>query len=191
MEKAEIDATISELEQKRSQLKRELKVCSTKIRVLELTYTAWDIKPFADDLWREADEGLRGLFRKQWQANASVSGGGHPFEPPEWAEIEEDGCPMPPFTWNEERRAELRTELDALYAHLYALTREELEWILDPRDVDPETPSRTFPGLRRNEEKRFGEYRTGRLVLKYFDELSAQIGAGGAESERDRVVTRA
>ncbi|NIN64477.1 MAG: hypothetical protein GTO63_07200, partial [Anaerolineae bacterium] len=25
-------------------------------RVLELTYTAWDIKVFADDVWREADE---------------------------------------------------------------------------------------------------------------------------------------
>ncbi|MCL6643337.1 MAG: hypothetical protein K6T71_08525, partial [Candidatus Bipolaricaulota bacterium] len=28
-------------------------------RVLELTYTAWDLKPFADDVWNEADDGLR------------------------------------------------------------------------------------------------------------------------------------
>lgn len=141
-------------------------------RVLELTYTAWDIKPFADDLWREADEDLRGRFRAQWQANAEASGGGHPFTPPDWAENAYDGCPLPPFTWNETRRAELRAELDALYAHLYELTREELLWILDPRDVDPTTPSLTFPGLRRNEEKRYGEYRTKRLVLHYYDTLS-------------------
>ena len=142
-------------------------------RMLELTYTAWDIKPFADDVWQEADEDLRELFHAQWQANAESSDGGHPFTPPDWAENTHEGCPLPPFTWNEERRAELRAELDALYAHLYGLTREELEWILDPRDVDPTTPSLTFPGLRRNEEKRFGEYRTKRLVLKYFDRLAA------------------
>ena len=147
-------------------------------RVLELSYTAWDIKPFADDLWREADEDLRDIFRAQWQANADASGGGHPFEPPEWAENAHEGCPLPPFTWNETRRAELRAELDALYAHLYGLTRGELEWILDPRDVDPTTPSLTFPGLRRNEEKKYGEYRTKRLVLHYYDQQAVQSDGG-------------
>lgn len=146
-------------------------------RVLELTYTAWDIKPFADDLWSEANEELRSLFRTQWQTNAEASGGGHPFEPPEWAEIAEDGCPLPPFTWNEDQRALLRAELDALYAHLYGLTRDELLWILDPRDVDPITPSLTFPGLRRNEEKRYGEYRTKRLVLHYYDVITKRSEA--------------
>jgi len=34
--------------------------------ILELTYTAWDIKAFADDLWREADEPLRAAFKRQW-----------------------------------------------------------------------------------------------------------------------------
>ena len=28
-------------------------------RVVELTYTAWDIKAFADDVWREGDDRMR------------------------------------------------------------------------------------------------------------------------------------
>jgi Uncharacterized protein conserved in bacteria len=32
-------------------------------RVLELVYTSWDMKPFADDVWREADEGLQAVIR--------------------------------------------------------------------------------------------------------------------------------
>ena len=35
--------------------------------------------------------------------------------------------PYSPFTWDEERRAILRAELDGLYAHLYTLTRDELK----------------------------------------------------------------
>lgn len=34
-----------------------------------------------------------------------------------------------------DRRARLRTELDAYYARLYGLTRDELRYILDPADV--------------------------------------------------------
>ncbi|NLI08682.1 MAG: type II DNA modification enzyme, partial [Thermotogaceae bacterium] len=59
-------------------------------RVLELTYTAWDIKAFADDVWRDADEYLRGVLREQWEENKRITGG-HEWEPPEWAEIEENG----------------------------------------------------------------------------------------------------
>jgi hypothetical protein len=68
--------------------------------------------------------------------------------------------PHPPFKWDEERRAHLRAELDALYAHLYGLTREELDYILD-----------TFPIVRRKDEERWGEYQTKRLVLEYFERL--------------------
>ncbi|MCS7217351.1 MAG: hypothetical protein NZ924_06830, partial [Candidatus Bipolaricaulota bacterium] len=38
-------------------------------RVLELVYTAWDIKSFADDVWREADPALRAAIQAQWEAN--------------------------------------------------------------------------------------------------------------------------
>ena len=96
-------------------------------RALELTYSAWDLLPFAQDL----------------------------------------GYDGPPFIWDEDRRHRLKCELDAIYALLYQLDREDLAWILDA----PE-PSRSFPGLKRNEERQFGEYRTERYVLKAYDQLA-------------------
>lgn len=101
-------------------------------RVLELTYTAYDLKPWAEDL-------------------------GH------------DG---PPFHFDTKRRALLRAELDAFYAHLYGLNRDELRYILDPADVmGPDYPSETFRVLKNNEIRQFGEYRTQRLVLEAWDRL--------------------
>jgi hypothetical protein len=44
-------------------------------RVLELTYTAWDMQPFADDVWQEADEALRAAIRTQWEANRREANG--------------------------------------------------------------------------------------------------------------------
>ncbi len=80
-----------------------------------------------------------------------------------------------PFAWDEEHRAELKAELDAYYAKLYGLTREELAYILDPTVKYPKKcPTVTFPGLRAKEEKKYGEYRTQRLVLAAFDNLSQQ-----------------
>lgn len=96
-------------------------------RVLELTYTAHDLEPFARDL----------------------------------------GYVGPPFTWDEDRRHRLRSELDAIYAHMYQLERTDLEWILDA-----EEPSQSFPGLKRNEMRQFGEYRTQRYVLLAYDQIA-------------------
>lgn len=77
-----------------------------------------------------------------------------------------------PFVWNPERRALLRAELDAYYAHLYGLTRDELRYILDPADLyGPDFPSETFRVLKNNEMKQYGEYRTQRLVLDAWDRL--------------------
>lgn len=156
-------------------------------RALELVYTSWDMKPFADDVWREADEGLRAVIRP------------HPPTPSPAALGE--GFPFPPFTWNEERRAILRAELDAYYARLYGLTRKQLRYILDPADLtereledildpreevaDPLDPAgyaariaaSTFPGetfrvLKEKELSQFGEYRTRRLVLEAWEKLA-------------------
>lgn len=91
-------------------------------RVLELTYTAWDLAGFAKDL----------------------------------------NYVGPPFRWNEDRRFQLRCELDALYFHLYGLNREDTDYILD-----------TFPIVRRNDEKKFGEYRTKRAILEIYDRMAA------------------
>jgi len=101
-------------------------------RVLELTYTAHDLKPWAEDL----------------------------------------GYDGPPFRFEPERRALLRAELDAFYAHLYGLSRNELRYILDPADVmGPDYPSETFRVLKNNEIRQFGEYRTQRLVLEAWDRI--------------------
>jgi hypothetical protein len=98
--------------------------------VLELTYTAWDMQPFARDL----------------------------------------GYDGPPFAWDPERRALLRAELDAYYAWLYGLTRDELRYVLDPKEVMGEDfPSETFRVLKAREIREHGEYRTRRLVLAAFD----------------------
>jgi len=78
----------------------------------------------------------------------------------------------PPFAWDPPRRALLRAELDAWYARAYGLTRDELRYVLDPADVyGPDYPSETFRVLRDNEVRRYGEYRTQRLVLEAWDNL--------------------
>ena len=106
-------------------------------RVVELTYTAWDLLPFARDILAEA--GVATWNR--WFPGNPVGESGDPA----------------PFTWQEARRAHLRAELDAIYAHLYGLTAEELAYILD-----------TFPIVRRKDEAKWGEFRTKRLVLEAF-----------------------
>ena len=101
-------------------------------RVLELVYTAYDMKPFALDMGYKGD----------------------------------------PFIWNPQRRAQLRAELDAYYAQLYGLGRDELRYILDPTDIYGEDfPSETFRVLKNKEIKEYGEYRTQKLVLEAFDNL--------------------
>lgn len=96
--------------------------------ILELTYTSWDIKSFADDVWKEADADLKAAIQLHWEANKAATGG-HVWAPPEWCEIDAEGCPLPPFKWDEERRASLKAELDAIYAKLYGLTTEEICYI--------------------------------------------------------------
>lgn len=101
-------------------------------RVLEFTYTAHDLAPFAHDL----------------------------------------GYDGPPFPFDPNRRAIIRAELDACYARLYGLTRDELRYILDPADLlGSDYPSETFRVLKEKEIREFGEYRTQRLVLDAWDRM--------------------
>jgi type I restriction-modification system DNA methylase subunit len=142
----------------------------------ELTYTSWDIKSFADDVWKEADDDLKAAIQQQWEANNAATGG-HSWAPPDWCELDQHGCPLPPFKWDEERRAVLKAELDAIYAKLYGLTTEELRYILDPQDVyGPDFPGETFRVLKEKEIRQFGEYRTRRLVLEAWERLNAVEG---------------
>lgn len=144
-------------------------------RIVELTYTSWDIKPFADDVWHDADDELRKALNMQWEVNR-IQTGGHSWNPPEWAEISNDGIPLPPFKWDENRRAVLRAELDAYYAKLYGLTRDELRYILDPADVyGPDFPGETFRVLKEKELREYGEYRTKKLILEAWDRMSIGV----------------
>ncbi len=72
------------------------------------------------------------------------------------------GYQGPPFIWDEEERRHLRARLDALYFHLYGLSREDATYVLD-----------TFPIVRREEEVQFGNYRTKRMILAYMNALAA------------------
>ncbi len=68
----------------------------------------------------------------------------------------------PPFIWNEEERRHLRARLDALYFHLYGLSRDDADYILG-----------TFPIVRRHDKAAFGTYRTKDIILAYYNALAA------------------
>lgn len=95
--------------------------------VIELTYTSWDMKPFAED--------------------CDFSG--------------------PPFTWDEERRFQLRCELDAAFFHLYGIQRDDVDYIMD-----------TFPIVKKKDEKEFGEYRIKNLILEIYVKMQQAIETG-------------
>jgi len=113
-------------------------------RVLELTYTSNDLSPFYFDVTE---------VRPEWDNRIGLER-------------------KLPWSWDPERRAILRAELDAIYARLYGLTRDDLRYILDPSDImGHDYPSETFRGLKAKEIRHLGEYRTRRLVLEAWDKL--------------------
>lgn len=67
-----------------------------------------------------------------------------------------------PFRWDEDRRQQIRAELDALFFHLYGISREDADYILD-----------TFPIVRRKDEAKYGSYRTKELILAEYDRMAA------------------
>lgn len=91
-----------------------------------------------------------------------------------------------PFPFDERRRGIVRAELDAYFARLYGLTRDELRYVLNPADVMGEDyPSESFRVLLEAELAAFGEYRTGRLVLEAWDRLEQrQIAASRPAAAR-------
>ena len=191
------------------------------LKISELVYSSWDLKGFIDELWNESSWDMRKVILNQWFKNQKATGG-YAWQIPSWhtayPEIhwhspmetegwnEEDilnynqGCPLPPFKWNEERRARLKAELDAYFALLYGLERKQLRYILDPADLtetelknilDPAEeitdpldedaylrrveqssfPGETFRVLKEKEIRTFGHYRTRRLVLEAYNRL--------------------
>jgi hypothetical protein len=112
--------------------------------VIELTYTAWDLEPFARDVLAEV-----GVSKwNEW----------FPANP-----IDEDGRPQP-FIWDEERRFDLRCDLDALYFHLYEISRDDVEYIME-----------TFPIVKRKDVAAYGRYRTKEVILRKYDELAKEF----------------
>jgi very-short-patch-repair endonuclease len=112
-------------------------------RVLELTYTAWDLEPFARDL----------------------------------------GYDGPPFRWDDERRFQLRCELDAAFFILYLGTPDEWEreatpglkaLFPAPRDAVGYILDQ-FPIVRRKDEERYGTYRTREVLLEMYDAMCKDI----------------
>ncbi|MET9371468.1 DNA methyltransferase [Streptomyces griseoflavus] len=67
-----------------------------------------------------------------------------------------------PFRWDLSRRQVIRAELDALFFHLYGVSREDVDYILD-----------TFPIVRRKDEAKYGTYRTKELILAEYDRMAA------------------
>ena len=113
-------------------------------RVIELTYFNHDMDAWAEELWKQMTEEQR-------------------EEMPNIGSKE-------PFIFDPERRAVLQAELDAIVAHLYGLTTDELRYILDPEDICGHgCINETFRVLKEREIREFGEYRTRRLVLDAWD----------------------
>jgi hypothetical protein len=66
-----------------------------------------------------------------------------------------------PFIWNDIERFLLQCKLDAIYAHLYGLEKEEMDYILE-----------TFPIVKRKDIAKYGSYRTKETILRLYDEFA-------------------
>jgi len=123
-------------------------------RVLELTYTAWDLKRFAQDCgWTGPlfrwDEERRFLLRCELDAAffhlylpAEANGG--------WCRAEE----------------ETADDLARLKAS-FPIPRDAVAYIMD-----------TFPIVKRKDEERWGDYRTKRVILEICDAMAESIRTG-------------
>ena len=158
------------------------------IKVLELVYTSFDLYPFFEKQFQSLSPETRKYLLDQWRnedlmVNRSRIDSSYlniygllQLDNNKTKEIEI----RYPFSWDEERRFQLRCDLDALFGHLYNLTRDEFAYILE-----------TFPIVRRKDEAQFGEYRTKRVILEKFDALADDpmlVGACTPLAERVSVL---
>ncbi|MEP6880008.1 MAG: hypothetical protein ABI865_14300 [Nitrosospira sp.] len=67
-----------------------------------------------------------------------------------------------PFVWNEDDRRHRLARLDALFFHLYGLSRDDAAYILDQ-----------FSIVREQDEKAHGRYLTKELILAYMNAVAA------------------
>jgi hypothetical protein len=83
-----------------------------------------------------------------------------------------------PFVWDDDRRALLRSELDAFFFRLYGIDdRDDVGYIL-------ETFQTETGGLKHNEIAKYGTYRTKELMLDAYDRMAAAEAAGRSYETR-------
>ena len=70
--------------------------------------------------------------------------------------------------WDTERRLHLKCQLDALFFHLYGLSRDDADYVLE-----------SFPIVRKQDERDFGHYRTRDLTIAYY----AAYAAGNMDAQ--------
>ena len=124
------------------------------VRVLELSYTAWDLEPFAADCGWDGppfriDDDRRFLLRCELDAAFF-----HLYLPTEedghWRPARRsDGCPR-------DESAEHLANLKCLFP----TPRDAVVYIMD-----------AFPIIRRKDEERHGEYRTKRVIAEIYDAM--------------------
>jgi hypothetical protein len=68
----------------------------------------------------------------------------------------------PPFVWDEADRRQRRARLDALFFHLYGISKQNADYIIS-----------TFPIVCRHDEAEFGFFLTRDLILHQMDALAA------------------
>ncbi len=72
-----------------------------------------------------------------------------------------------PFVWDQERRFNIRCELNAAFFHMYELDEGDVDYTMN-----------TFPIVKRHDEEQFGEYRTKRVILEIYAEMQRAIETG-------------
>ena len=72
-----------------------------------------------------------------------------------------------PQSWPTSIRANVRTELDAAWFHVFGLGRDDVDYIME-----------TFPIVKRKDEATFGSYRTKELILDAYDAIQAAMDSG-------------
>jgi hypothetical protein len=77
--------------------------------------------------------------------------------------VKKSGEVRPPFEWDDERRLKLRAKLDAIFFHLYGITkRDDVKYVYS-----------TFPIVEQHELAAYEAYRSRDLCLAYMNALAA------------------
>ena len=130
-------------------------------RVLELTYTAYDLYDFARDLGWDGPPfrwNAERRFLLRCELDAAFF---HLYLP-----AEDDGDWRPARRSDGSSRDETPEQLAELKRH-FPTPRDTVAYVMD-----------TFPIVRRKDEEKHGEYRTKRVILEIYDAMQASTTTG-------------